>query len=387
MNRIVKIMLGTIASVGFLASVQTPVQAASQPTKQIRIIKRAHLYDAESGTPVHVVGYSDTIAKGKKRYILGFKKIHGKRFALLTDSVAAILVANTNYRNRKLNYKAEYSDPRDIVAKKTSKKKHSKKVVYKEDHIILPDSYTVANLERGQEEPGWFYKKAGKEGLKLNKFTPESKADNVKVDPSKLTPDQQKELSLYAMRLLNEVRTKLEIAPFRYTEKAQNMANDIAKEYVKDDFSFAVYPSGDLSPEEQYSHHDVPALKRVAKKYGLNIDQNTIENGYSTTEDPETLTDMKREIYEGLLSFIMGKEKTENWIEFMHASGILDTGSIYMYYDENGTTITDPDQKAKADDVANKEFAVSFSKADGGWNDYHFISFNKYSDKDVPRPW
>lgn len=389
MNKITKAMMGVVVA-GLLASVQNPVQAASHPTKRITVTKRTHIYDSDSGSIVHIVGYSDTYAKGKKVYILGFKKIHGKRFAKLTDGISAIPVANTNYRNKKLNYKAKYSDPSDVVKKTPKKKRHSKKVVYKEDHIILPDAYTIENLVKGQDDPGWFYKKAGKEGLKINNFTPESKADNVKVDPSHLTADQQKELSLYAMRLINDVRTKLGVVPYRYTQKAQDLANDVAKEYKKDNFSMGVYSDNIDSAEEVYSNHDVPALIRAAKKYGLNIDQNTIESGYTTTEEPHTLTDMKREIYEGLLSLFMGKDKanTEDWIEFLHANGLTDATSVHIYYDEDGQNITDPEQKAKADDVANKEFAMSYSTPDdGAWNDYHFIHFNKYSNSGVPRPW
>ena len=151
-----------------------------------------------------------------------------------------------------------------------------------------------------------------------------------------------------------------------------------------------VYSDNIDSAEEAYSNHDVPALIRAAKKYGLNIDQNTIESGYATTEEPHTLTDMKREIYEGLLSLFMGKDKanTEDWIEFLHANGLTDATSVHIYYDEDGQHITDPEQKAKADDVANKEFAMSYSTPDdGAWNNYHFIHFNKYSNSGVPRPW
>lgn len=120
MNKITKAMMGVVVA-GLLASVQNPVQAATHPTKQITVTKRTHIYDLDSGSIVHIVGYSDTYAKGKKVYILGFQKIHGKRFAKLTDGTSAIPVANTNYRNKKLNYKAKYSDPSDVV-KKTPKK-------------------------------------------------------------------------------------------------------------------------------------------------------------------------------------------------------------------------------------------------------------------------
>lgn len=71
------------------------------------------------------------------------------------------------------------------------------------------------------------------------------------------------------------------------------MANDVAKEYEKDDFSFGVYKAN-ATPEEIISNHDVPALIRAAAENGLHISQNTIENGATMSEDPETLTDMKR---------------------------------------------------------------------------------------------
>lgn len=385
MNKITKAMMGVVVA-GLLASVQNPVQAATHPTKQITVTKRTHIYDLDSGSIVHIVGYSDTYAKGKKVYILGFKKIHGKRFAKLTDGTSAIPVANTNYRNKKLNYKTEYSDPSDIVKKTPRKKKTSKKVVYKENHIVLPSTYTMKNFEKGYDYHGiWFYKIAGKQGVKMNKFTPESKADNVKVDPDHLTASQQKELSLFAMRLINDARTQLKIAPLRYTERAQKLANDVAKEYEKDDFSFGVYKAN-ATPEEIISNHDVPALIRAAAENGLHISQNTIENGATMSEDPETLTDMKRQIFNSIRDMIMGKNDT--YIEFGHANGLLDANIVYTYYDEDGQGITDPEQQAKADEVANKEFAMSFSAPkDGGWNDYHFISFNKYCEDNVPRPW
>ena len=52
------------------------------------------------------------------------------------------------------------------------------------------------------------------------------------------------------MRIINEARTKLNIAPLKYTEKAQNMANDVAEEYVKDGFSFGVYPRANMTLDE-----------------------------------------------------------------------------------------------------------------------------------------
>ena len=49
------------------------------------------------------------------------------------------------------------------------------------------------------------------------------------------------------MRIINEARTKLNIVPLKYTEKDQNMANDVAEEYVKDGFSFSVYPRATMT--------------------------------------------------------------------------------------------------------------------------------------------
>lgn len=382
-KKFLKTLLSLLIAGCTLGGIQNnQIQATTRKTKKVTVTKKAHYYEINYG-----IRDSYSIPKGKKIYIIGFKKIDGKKYAVLGGGQVGILVANTNYRNKKLNYKAKYYDPTDKDLSKTYKHP-KKKIVYKEDHIVLPENYTVPNLDKGlRDDPMWFYKKAGKQGVKINKFTPESKADDVKVNPSKLTPEQQKELSLFAMRLINEARNQLEIAPLKYTEKAQNMANEVAKQYVKDGFSFGVYPREDMTPEEKLSNHDVPALKRAAQKYGLHISQNTIENGYSTMREPSTLTDMKQDIYNGIVCMLMGKN--EGCIEFGHANGLLDADDVYDFYDDygTGTTITDPKQKAKADEIASKEFAVSYSTSDdGAWNDYHFIAFNKYSDSDVPRP-
>ena len=163
------------------------VQATTKRAKKITVTKKAMFYDPSDGENYH----AGHLSKGTKTYIIGFNKIRGKRFALFAGNATCILVANTNYRNKKLNYKVRYYDP---TYQKTPvyKKPKKKAIVYKEDHIVLPEGYTVSNLAKGQYKPKWFYDKVGKKGMKINKFTPESKADNQEVDPSHLTLDQQK---------------------------------------------------------------------------------------------------------------------------------------------------------------------------------------------------
>ncbi|MBI0121977.1 SEC10/PgrA surface exclusion domain-containing protein [Lactobacillus sp. M0398] len=216
-----------------------------------------------------------------------------------------------------------------VEAKSKSKKKvrvkhHKKKrkeKVYSLATIKLPAGYTYDRLTNAYEnKPSKEFIQACMLGVKQNEFKHSESAsdDKTKIDPTKMTRKQSDEITSYTLRLINEARSYLNLKPWIKSEGTQRIADDIAQEYTKNKKS--VFDPGD---------HYIEGIVRAAKKNGLNIDNNYIEDltGFESTKKM-TISELKSEIYDGLIEMIFGYDggdysKKSCYTEWLHAGNLL----------------------------------------------------------------
>lgn len=210
------------------------------------------------------------------------------------------------------------------------------------NHIIIPASYTADEIKASEDTPTSTIVKASEEGMDNNIYISESeKDDNEKVNYRNLTTAQKEEISQFALRLINEVRTKLNRPSWHYSALAQKLADDVADEYQENGRGI------------QDDDHYVPGLSRAAAKNGLDIGGiNQIEDMYgSTTDKPETMYDLKGLAFYGIINFLF------NGDELHHAADITS-----CHQDSYWNSVTQ-----------NSPFAISFTHV-GDWNSVHYIS-------------
>ncbi|MDF7639914.1 SEC10/PgrA surface exclusion domain-containing protein [Lactobacillus sp. ESL0791] len=247
--------------------------------------------------------------------------------------------------------------------------------------MILPKEYTREALYKAYNsgypiaenvDPNFI--NACKQGVRINNFD-RSKAidqagdDTTIVDPTHLTPDQQTELSTFALRLINQARACLNLHPWIQSTGTQQLANDIADEYHKDNHTIN-------------EDHDVEGIIRASKKNGLNIDGQYIEDlaawGYSSNGSTMTMSQLKKHVYLGIKQCLFGFtpssgydliypdseiDKSQNYSEWRHAGDLLSAGENYGY------------------DSFRNYFALSISTSPSSYGkefDAHFISVSSY---------
>ncbi|KRM40829.1 hypothetical protein FC39_GL000025 [Lactobacillus hamsteri DSM 5661 = JCM 6256] len=148
-----------------------------------------------------------------------------------------------------------------------------------------------------------------------NQFKSESKdEDEEKVDPKNLTPAQARQLSEYTLRIINDARSQLNLPKWTYGINTQSLANDIAKDY-------------DEHGRSNRQGHYVEGIVREAKKHGLAIDQNYIEDMYAfyaPLDKQMTMTQVKKELYDNLKGMFLGNVCNPGSApEYHHANNFL----------------------------------------------------------------
>lgn len=290
---------------GLFSQKTTPLQAA---TKTLTIKQKTPLYTTNgkktgeyvAAKTVFTYSSSKKIKIGQKYYLAYY----------LPKKKAWVLKANVT------------------LNKATSKK------VYRKSSLTLPTGYTrSALLAAFKGNPSKSFKKSCVEGMNDNSFSrianlSESKKDDTtKVNLNKLTSEQKRELSEYILRLINQARTQLGLPAWKYSSSAQALANDIASEYVK----------GNWSISDQRGHY-VAGITKACKKNGFSgplIEDNYVENmaGFLSTKNTLTITQIKKDIYFSLKQMIFGyagsseseRNNPSKYIEWQHAASIFNT--------------------------------------------------------------
>ncbi|MBP2058021.1 SEC10/PgrA surface exclusion-like protein [Lactobacillus colini] len=295
--------LGTLALSGCFYSSTT--QAAS---KTLTVIKKAPLY----------------YANGKKtgKYLSVNKRVHyslGKK----------IKIGEHNYDAYYIPSKKAW-----ILKKYISLNKAKSKKVYQKASLALPNGYTRSELLTAfKGHPSAKFKKACIDGMNKNNFSrlanvSESKKDDkTKLKLDKLTNTQKRELANYTVKLINQVRSQLNLPAWQYSSSAQTLANDIANQYKLANWSIA----------DQRGHY-ITGITKACKKngfFGPLIEDNYVENmaGFLSNTNTITMTKLKKNIYFSLKQMIFGyagsgeqgRSDTSKYVEWQHAASIFNT--------------------------------------------------------------
>ena len=173
---------------------------------------------------------------------------------------------------------------------------------------LIEDSWTTSDT------PGWrhvfdyykfmdLYKANFKnvDGEEINKladqiYTPSKEEKNTTIDLRNYSFDQHKELSLFAVTLLNQIHRLLNIQEFKVTENLVDIGIAVGKQYAKDNWN-----------EDGDQLHDLNGIYSLEKEYGTEINEaSIIEPSYYTHYEPTSMADVKWQIVQAALAWIFG---------------------------------------------------------------------------------
>lgn len=215
------------------------------------------------------------------------------------------------------------------------------------NNIVLSDEYVQALKtymdyslpESTRDKAKEVLKSENEKLLKLNTYKKNKNDDDTLLDVNNLSDEVRKELSLFASDLVNQIRKQFGTKNTVVTSSAIDFAKKVADEYVKDKFDYA-----------KQNSHNVEAIKKVAKEYGLpegqfyeNIGGSTSITGFLT------YSSLKERVYKSIVDFML------NGDEWLHAQSIA--GINYGR-------------------VENSYLGLSFSRV-GNVNAVHFITVGK----------
>lgn len=202
--------------------------------------------------------------------------------------------------------------------------------------IVLPHGYNRKNLNKQN------YTRSGKHfrnmcekrlvgasmyGMIDNNFYDTNASDNRMVDIRHLSHHDQIELSKYTVRLINSARRQMHRPALRFDPRAQSFANDIAKQYERDNW-------------DCNQSHNIKGILKVAKYHGLMTDEGNIYENlsgipYLTPQMP--MSELKMFVYYNMKQFLFGgfvynpqgsqidhKYDPSYYTEWFHAKSILD---------------------------------------------------------------
>lgn len=203
---------------------------------------------------------------------------------------------------------------------------------------------------------------ASRKGMKEDNDT-DAGSDNAEVNATKLTADQQKELSIYTVDLINSARHQLGQQSWTYSKGAQKFANRVADEYYKN------------SKSCWDKDHYVAGIERAAKASGLNStigqvyeDEAAlpISSSYHTNLRPMSV--LKEQVYFNVKQMLFGG--------FAGSNSQMNDLSQYFEWEHAGDLLG---CRTKNYDDKTKYFAVSFSglKGDSSKVSVHMLSVGK----------
>lgn len=220
-----------------------------------------------------------------------------------------------------------------ILAKDVKVIKKAKTKTYVKAHIKLPEGYTKQGLlEAYGGNPSEAFVKASMKGMKINDFSRikagENAADDrVQVDLSHPTSEQINTLTIFALRIINEARSDLNLMPWQDSSGTRKLAEDIAAEYTKNGKTIR-------------DNHYVPGIIRACKENGLNFDDNYVEDmaGFYNQSQLMSMTELKKSVYFGIKQMIFGyvgsgesgRNDRNAYQEWEHAGDLFNTqGSLH----------------------------------------------------------
>ena len=173
----------------------------------------------------------------------------------------------------------------------------------------------------------------------LNKYTPSAKdqADETRYDINNLPKEVTDELNYFVADLINQMRRQLGLPDVVLSKSSLEFANNIAKEYVKADWSHAMI---DEYRAKGGAGHYAKGVYKAASEYGLKSGyseakdkeymekgfqpyENSVTNPYYHDFDDEdgvyrkTIGEMKEKLYDDLIELVSHKN------DYLHTQGIL----------------------------------------------------------------
>lgn len=350
-----KIFTKLLTSICLMGPISTTIQITPQVVQaasnkvQVKGSKKIRLYNS----------------KGKKTKYYAYS---GKRYAYSTKK--KLKISKKTYLAYKLNANSYW-----LLAKNAKVVKNTTLTVptsYSQATIKLPSGYTLSGLlEAYKGAPSESFIDASMKGMEINNFSRvakgESSRDKRVINPSKLTASDQKELTEFALKIINSAREQLGLHPWIYSSGTQQLANDIAKEYQDNGRSIS---DGD---------HYISGIVRACKKNGLDLDNNYVEDmaGFSIKKTTMPMGEMKKDIYFGLKQMIFGftgaGESTRNnkslYREWEHAGDLFNTQDSvhdgdYNYY---GFSISKTGNTYSMHFISVPNFVVESSKYNVGF--------------------
>ena len=207
----------------------------------------------------------------------------------------------------------------------------------------------------------------------------DSSKDNRPINLNNITQAQQKELSLYAIDVINSVRQQVGVAPLYYDDKVQSLANDIAKYYLQDGASI------------WDSNHDFHAIVKAAKAHGIpsyrftneNDPANSIEdlggfmNYMNYNNGKSTMGEVKAQIYWIIKQMLFGGPTTHT----PDTSDIKEFGHAYDLIKMDHGFEDEPNE----DGSIPFALSISYNDARGGTASVHLITVGPASDGRMTR--
>ena len=149
-----------------------------------------------------------------------------------------------------------------------------------------------------------------------NRFKVTGKDRNVKVDVANLTPGVEREINLFTVDLINQIRDAFGTHRAIVTEDSMGIAKEVAR---------ASKTEGD---------HDFDALDKVGKDYGVLLAENL---GFSDTE-VSNLAELKESIYENLIA-MMFLDFEPNWGHALSLASLDNTKPNVVYQQYIGVSV------------------------------------------------
>lgn len=198
-------------------------------------------------------------------------------------------------------------------------------------------------------------------GMEENTFSDYDSADDKTVTVTHLTSSEKKEISKYALAVINSARRQMGKRSWSYSSRALRFADVVAKCYNQDGASISD------------ADHDVRGIERAARICGLNSrvgqvyeDEAGLPISSEYNGNTRSMKVLKEQIYFNIKQMLFGGYYGNNvhnasaYTEWQHAGDLLGLRS-----------------KVRGADASTKLFGVSFSSLDNRLISVHMIGVAK----------
>ena len=206
--------------------------------------------------------------------------------------------------------------------------------------IKLPAGYTREMIEdcSGGQDGGDDTKSTltplarelSKEGIKMN-MNSYRNSDSREVDLTSITPEQARELTDFTLNTINHVRKQMGLKPYMYSERTQKIANNIAKNYVKDNRDATGGHDCVAITDAMRQDHALDSITKsvsnpVENMGGWYIDTNTV-NG---DKNHETMGSIKEKLYFNIEQMLFGGYTNGIVGEMYHARSLTNPVTTHL---------------------------------------------------------